>query len=69
MGLKAQEFLVFDKGREEIDKHIKHHKHDFIVMGSHGANGLKQVLGSNTQKVVRNSPVPVLVVKKKPKNR
>ena len=67
MGLKVQEFLVFDKGREEIDQHIKHHKHDFIVMGSHGANGFKQVIGSNTQKVVRNSPVPVLVVKKKPK--
>jgi len=65
MGLKAQGFLVFDKGREEIDHHIRHHKHDFIVMGSHGTGGIKAVAGSNTQRVVRNSPVPVLVVKEK----
>ncbi|MHB1279135.1 MAG: universal stress protein, partial [Bacteroidia bacterium] len=34
MGLKAKEFLVFNKGREEIDHHIKHHQHDFSVIGS-----------------------------------
>lgn len=68
MGVKAQDFLVFDKGSEEIYQHIKHHKHDFIVMGSHGANGIKEIIGSNTQKVVRNSPVPVLVVKNKVEN-
>jgi len=62
MGLNAQVYLVFD-----IDQHIKHHKHDFIVMGSHGTNGFKEMIGSNTQKAVRNSPVPVLVVKKKSK--
>lgn len=65
-GLKAEQFLIFDKGREEIDEHTKHHQHDFIVMGSHGTKGFKEIIGSNTQKVVRNSPVPVLVVKKKP---
>lgn len=67
IGLKAEQFLSFDKGREEIDQHIKHHQHDFIVMGSHGTNGLKEIIGSNTQKVVRFSQAPVLVVKKKPK--
>jgi len=67
LGLKAKQFLVFDSDRKEIDQHIINHKHDFIVMGSHGANGFKELIGSNTQKVVRNSPVPVLVVKKKPK--
>src|SRR5690606_28322546 len=35
-----------------------------IVMGSHGATGLKEVfVGSNTEKVVRTSDVPVLVIK------
>ena len=39
---------------------------DLIVMGSHGASGLKEVfVGSNTEKVVRTSEVPVLVVKNK----
>ena len=66
LGLKAEQFLTFDKGREEIDRHIKHNQYDFIVMGSHGTNGLREIIGSNTQKVVRHSQSPVLVVKKKP---
>lgn len=37
---------------------------DLIVMGSHGANGLREVfIGSNAEKVVRSSKVPVLVIK------
>lgn len=37
---------------------------DLIIMGSHGVSGLKEMfVGSNTEKVVRNSKVPVLVVK------
>lgn len=42
------------------------HKADLIVMGSHGASGLKDVfVGSHTEKVVRTSDVPVLVIKRK----
>ncbi len=38
---------------------------DMIIMGSHGSSGLEEFLvGSNTEKVVRNSDVPVLVIKK-----
>jgi nucleotide-binding universal stress UspA family protein len=37
---------------------------DMIVMGSHGASGFKEVfIGSNTEKVVRSSEIPVLVIK------
>ena len=37
---------------------------DLIVMGSHGASGLKEYfVGSNTERVVRNANIPVLVVK------
>tara|TARA_R110002072_G_scaffold166080_1_gene319295 strand:+ start:2016 stop:2849 length:834 start_codon:yes stop_codon:yes gene_type:complete len=63
LGLKANEFIVFNEGRSAIDDHIKNHHHDFIVMGSHGAGGLKELLGSNTQKVIRYAKMPVLVVK------
>ena len=45
MGLESQTFLVYDKGQEEIDFHIEHHKHDFVIMGSHGAKGFKEVIG------------------------
>lgn len=38
-----------------------------IVMGSHGSSGIKEVLiGSNTEKVVRHSDIPVLVIKHNP---
>jgi nucleotide-binding universal stress UspA family protein len=34
-------------------------------MGSHGASGFKEMfIGSNAEKVVRNSEVPVLIIKK-----
>lgn len=37
---------------------------DLIVMGSHGTSGLKELfVGSNTERVVRNADIPVLVVK------
>ena len=39
---------------------------ELIVMGSHGSSGLKEVfVGSNTEKVVRTSEIPVLVIKHK----
>src|SRR5690606_1434524 len=45
----------------DVDKEIKV---DIIVMGSHSASGFKQLfIGSNTEKVVRSSEIPVLVIK------
>lgn len=53
-------FKVFS----EISNVAKEHNADLIVMGSHGSEGLKEIfVGSNTQKVVRHSDIPVLVVK------
>jgi nucleotide-binding universal stress UspA family protein len=67
-GLKAEQFLVFDVGREEILKHTHFHRHDFIVMGSHGASGAKEIfVGSNAQKVLRDATIPVLIIKEKSK--
>ncbi|WP_298532684.1 universal stress protein [uncultured Algibacter sp.] len=53
----------------EIFKGIFHvsrkHEIDLIIMGSNGSSGLTEMLiGSNTEKVVRTSEKPVLVVKK-----
>ncbi len=37
---------------------------DLIIMGSHGTSGVKEFfVGSNTERVVRNSEIPVLVIK------
>ncbi len=49
----------------ELLKSAEAHNADLIVMGSHGASGFQEMfIGSNTEKVVRNSDVPVLVVKR-----
>lgn len=42
----------------------KKHNIDLIVMGSHGSSGLKEMfIGSNAEKLVRTSDIPVLVIK------
>ena len=42
----------------------KKHNADIIIMGSHGSSGLEEFfVGSNTEKVVRTSDIPVLVIK------
>lgn len=47
-----------------IFEEINSGKHDLIVLGSKGVSGFKKILiGSNTEKVVRKSPIPVLAVK------
>lgn len=58
----VQNYKIFS----EINNVAKEQGIDLIVMGSHGTNGLKGVfVGSNTEKVVRTSEVPVLVIKEK----
>ena len=42
---------------------------DLIVMGSHGTSGMREYfIGSNTERVVRNADIPVLVVKNEMSN-
>lgn len=56
----VQNFRIFS----EINEVAKEHKADLVVMGSHGTGGLSELfVGSNTEKVVRTSTIPVLVVK------
>lgn len=51
----------------EVNDVANQHDADLIIMGSHGASGIKEVLvGSNTEKVVRHADVPVLVIKHNP---
>ncbi|MFK7834465.1 MAG: universal stress protein [Winogradskyella sp.] len=51
----------------EVNDVANEHNANLIVMGSHGASGIKEVLvGSNTQKVVRYADIPVLVIKHNP---
>ena len=43
-------------------------KADLVVVGTHGASGLKEfTIGSNTEKIVRTIEVPVIAIRKAPK--
>jgi len=64
-GITLKEDVVFHKAFQGVIDESKKHNVDLIVMGSQGATGLKEMLvGSNTEKVVRKSDIPVLVIKK-----
>jgi nucleotide-binding universal stress UspA family protein len=56
----VQNYKIF----KELNKVAQEQHIDLIVMGSHGTSGVSEIFaGSNTEKVVRTSDVPVLVVK------
>lgn len=63
-GLQVHDTVEINKAFNGIIETSKKHGCDFIVMGSQGATGFKEMfIGSNTEKVVRTSDVPVLVIK------
>jgi nucleotide-binding universal stress UspA family protein len=63
-GLECRTFLEFDGGQANILKHSGHFYHDFIVTGSSGTRGgIRELMGSNVEKIVRKADVPVVVVK------
>lgn len=68
-GVSAKQVLVINTGNERMISYVDPYKIDFIVMGSHGASGVKEFLsGSNAQRLVRESPVPVLSIKTQHEN-
>lgn len=68
-GITVSEIIQFEKAFEGILAVSKTNNIDFIVMGSHGSGGFQEMfIGSNTEKVVRFSDVPVLVIKNKMDN-
>jgi len=63
-GITVRESVQFHKTFDGVIEESKKQNIDLIVMGSSGASGIKEIIvGSNTEKVVRHSDVPVLVVK------
>jgi nucleotide-binding universal stress UspA family protein len=63
-GIKVSEAIKYERAFEGIVKHSEEHDIDLVIMGSHGASGFKELLvGSTTEKIVRNSEAPVLIIK------
>ena len=68
-GLKVSEIIQFEMAFDGILNISRKNDVDLIVMGSHGASGFKEMfIGSNAEKVVRNSDIPVLIIKKEEDN-
>lgn len=62
-GLTVHTILVEDTSGQGIIDYLLPYGIELIVMGSHGHKGLRdRLLGSMARKVVRESPVPVLVI-------
>ncbi|MFD2550588.1 universal stress protein [Bizionia sediminis] len=59
----VKQYKVFS----EVNDVAKEYDVDLIIMGSQGTSGIKEYfVGSNTEKVVRYSDIPVLVIKHNP---
>ncbi len=62
-GVELRKFLLRQMALKEMFNNERLAGVDLIVMGTHGATGWKGLVGSNTQRVVRLAPMPVLVIK------
>ncbi|WP_282043216.1 universal stress protein [Winogradskyella flava] len=68
-GITVTPIIKHHKVLKEVSKVASHEKADLIVMGSRGHSDHDGIFtGSNTEKVVRYSETPVLVVKSKPES-
>ncbi len=67
-GPKVSSFIEFGGTTPTIRDFVKDKKVDLILMGTHGASGVKEFfIGSNTEKIVRTAGVPVMSIKKQVK--
>ena len=67
-GVAVSTYVEFGSIITTIRQFIDEKKIDLVVMGTHGATGAREFLiGSNTEKIVRTSSVPVIAIKKSTK--
>ena len=60
------EHVKFNSIQSGILDYAEEHEIDIIIMGSHGSSGFEELfIGSNTEKIVRHSKIPVFVIKKR----
>ena len=64
-GIEAKVLIAEGHSGDEIAKAVVKDGHDLVVMGTGGWRGVdKALLGSTAERVIRDAPCPVLVVKK-----
>ena len=63
-GPKVTTHVVYGAATPTISRFVEENKITLVIMGTKGASGLKEFfVGSNTEKIVRWSPVPVISIK------
>ena len=63
--VEAEHTLIFNTGMQELNNYVNPENYELVIMGTHGTKGFQKILGSNTQKLIRQSKVPVLAIKHK----
>jgi nucleotide-binding universal stress UspA family protein len=67
-GIKVRGMVEFGGLLSTVRDTVKKVKADLVVVGTHGAGGLREyTVGSNTEKLVRTIDIPLIAVKKTPK--
>jgi nucleotide-binding universal stress UspA family protein len=63
-GIPITEVVQLDNAYSGIATYSNNNNIDLIIMGSHGSSGFEEIfIGTNTEKVVRLSNIPVLIIK------
>lgn len=62
-GIELRKFMLRQMTVTDMFRNERLAQVDLVVMGSHGARGIRGLVGSTTQRVVRIAPMPVLVIK------
>lgn len=63
-GINVHVRLVEGKPYKKIAKIATEEEFDAVIMGSNGAEGVGQIIGSNASRTIQHSSVPVVVIKK-----
>lgn len=65
--VKAHLYMEHGGVANSINKFAARKKIDLVIMGTHGSSGFREfAIGSNTEKIVRSSKVPVIAVQHAP---
>ncbi|TXB66999.1 universal stress protein [Vicingus serpentipes] len=68
-GLNVKTTIEYDAIYKRINQYVSKNDIGLIVMGSHGASGISElVIGSNAERVTRYAECPVLTIKKEHNN-
>ncbi len=62
-GVDADHSLTFNTGMDELINYVNPEHYELVIMGTHGTQGFEKIMGSNTQKLIRQLKVPVLAIK------